>query len=719
MGMEPKTFQERLELLRKLAPKDRLEALTAILEQGAPAERASILVELLELAALPQEGESTGGLVGMVTRRWSDRRRQTADAALAAIVRRWDSVPGELREAARSIGEGRWEQAAAGLADDSDPAARRSLAGLCAECQDPSLAGAMVRLLSDPDAATASAAERAILALAFSSVDGDGRARALVEEAVSRAVTLVGEHRRRGPLLAAMAMLDTAALWRARARPGAALPAWFVSGDAESHSALKAAVRLSAHPLARLRALEWLTVGGLAGSCVDRMARAGTAEEHEIVLESAHLLANPARARQAAKVHVARPATKGAGRVAQPNTGPIPDGAALGALSTAARRGVARFVDALDVGIETRRAALEPLLNDEDGVARLLSAARTTPAGRLDLCFDSDPVVARSAFLAWSMAGERGPGGAFESRLSLRDDASRRRALGHLSRSPHEAVRRLTGEESEFLEFLDPSSSASRAGARWLLVRDPVTFDAKVLAALNSTDAQTRIRAVRLVRHLRVCDRFENAILAIAENSEGSSGRATATAVAALGDLQSPASIAVVQARLGDSDRRVRANAVEAVARQSRAGDLAVADPAVYGLLIELKDDGDPRVRANALRALLGRPPSGSGSDGIAGRIYEPTAVGALADMLTDPRPEHRLSAAWLAGRVLPFHGRVRLGKKFAELATRIGEIASSDGDENVRRRAGQCAEALKADLRRAWAAQTRKREQKVAEAAA
>jgi HEAT repeat protein len=364
---------------------------------------------------------------------------------------------------------------------------------------------------------------------------------------------------------------------------------------------------------------------------------------------------------------------------------------------------------------------LEPLLADVDPIARLASLGHTTGTGIVDLCFDSDSHVARAAFISWSLVGERGPGGGFERRLNLRDEPARRRILGRLVRSPHARVRQLAAQDAEFIDCFNADSPASRVCARWLLLRDPGLLEGRVREALASPDQGQRVRAVQLVRYLGWCERFEAELLDCVESARGPGDRATATAVAALGELQTPSSIAVVQSRLGDPDRRVRANAVEALARQSRGqGDLASACVSAYNALIELKSDPDHRVRANALRALLYRPlgvlepkPGGGAS-----RLYEPAAVESLAEMLADPRPGHRLAAAWLAGRVLPMDGRARLGKRFAELATRVGEAAAGDQDPDVRRRARQCVETLRSELRTAWGGRARKREKLMPEEA-
>jgi len=138
-----------------------------------------------------------------------------------------------------------------------------------------------------------------------------------------------------------------------------------------------------------------------------------------------------------------------------------------------------------------------------------------------------------------------------------------------------------------------------------------------------------------------------------------------------------PEAIAAVTEVLRHEDPRVRANAVESLARQSRLKSRAA--PAV---IIELKADDHHRVRANAIRA------------GIASAAAGPDA---LTPMLTDTRPMHRLAGVWLAGRAP--------GQRTPELIARLGELARFDADPRVRARAVACSQRFDAELRVTWRA--------------
>ena len=103
-------------------------------------------------------------------------------------------------------------------------------------------------------------------------------------------------------------------------------------------------------------------------------------------------------------------------------------------------------------------------------------------------------------------------------------------------------------------------------------------------------------------------------------------------AVAGLGGYrrQTPAVNEQLEAALADRNDRVRANAIEALER--------TAPPEKAEDISRFIHDDNNRVRANAIKALL--------------HWKVASAQEAIAQMLIDPRPKHRISARWVAGQM-------------------------------------------------------------------
>ena len=158
-----------------------------------------------------------------------------------------------------------------------------------------------------------------------------------------------------------------------------------------------------------------------------------------------------------------------------------------------------------------------------------------------------------------------------------------------------------------------------------------------ILSSCASTDAKVRSKAVLMLGQL----------------STGGHGQCG-------GEASS-----ILSAALGDTDARVRANAIEAIEQSgSREFDVVLRARACHG---------QSRERANAIKALAGVRPE--------------DADGELIKMLSDRRDAHRLSALWLVEK--------RRAAHFVE------EVARMARDEiNVRVR-GQAAITLRSILRR------------------
>ncbi len=724
--MDTEALRHRMDALLKLAPAARVALLGECLGVAGPDEVGPITLALLDLAIVPGEERPRQTAPRLIRLYGHFRRRARAGvhlAALSELVRRWSAVPEDLRYVVTVAGRGRLAQAAHAVLASDDPQARL---GVCAAAWDTgefALAPILATLFEDREPAVAAAAERALARMAYraASIDPDSgedvpddeaasrddqmeqEAVGLLVGAVASVMPVAAAERRRPALVAAMALLAPARLARARSTRSDPLSAWFTGADEAARGALRAALRWTEAPLARRRALEWLSIDALGAAAAERLDRARTPAEHQCVLTRAHLLAHPARARRAAIL--ARQSTPA--EPARPLPGCVPPPELIPSLTREARRAVPGYLRAVGAGVEALRRVLEPLLADGDALVRLACTRAAPPGALADLCFDPDRRVARSAVLAWSLAGERAGGAAPGRRLALRPDAARERMLSRLARSPHAPVRAIARQEIALVAWLDPGTPAGRAAARRRLLHEPEALLADLRALLLAGGADDRVAAVQTARGLRLHAHLERELLTLCgAPAEGDGARVAATSIAALAELGTPEAARAVAGHVGASDPRVRANAVEGVGLLARA-PARTENP--RGLLVELKDDPHHRVRANALRALLTHP-APIGEAGVGGgaapggargtiRMYEPAAAQALLAMLVDDRPEHRLAGAWVAGRTLPFEGAARLGPRWVEIGVRVHELASGDVDARVRVRAAQCATLLRARL--------------------
>jgi len=710
--IDAEAFRHRLGTLERLKPVVRVALLNELLSACGPEEAGPVSLGLLDLAIVPADERPRAGVPRLIRLMAYARRRGRAGihaGALRSLVRLWVKVPQDLRRVVLVAGRGRLGAAGAELARSADACDRSGVCELALEAGELSLAPVLAGLFEDQEASVAASAERALVRLAFlgSGLDpetgesaavparDDGEPAADEIDSLRRSIAAVvgsaARERRRGVLVGAMALIGPADVAAARAGRGNVLAAMLLSEDAALRTALRNALRWSDGPLARRRALEWLSIEALGASALERLARARSIVEHECVLSRAHLLANPARARRAAMLGRAAGGTESGG--SGPAFVPAPEDVA--SLSRTARRGLARFVRTTAAVPGVVRHVIEPLTADADAVARHSCTGVAPPTLLADLTLDPDERVARTAMLAWSLVGERGGGAG--PRPALRADAGRERLLTRLARSPHESIRALARHEISLLAWLDPRSPQGRASARRRLMAEPETLLADLRAVLLAGEPDDRIAAIQTVRTLCLHAGVERELLGLCEAAaDGPRARVAATALAALAELGTDAAARAVTHHVGVADARVRANAVEGVGvllRTGRDGD------SMRSCLVELRDDPQHRARANALRALLARP--GSQVEARGGvRVYEPAAVGSLLAMLADERPEHRLAGAWVAGRVLPFEGAARLGPRWAEVSVRMHELAAGDGDRRVRVRASQCAGLMRAKLR-------------------
>ncbi|CAG0956433.1 hypothetical protein PHYC_00491 [Phycisphaerales bacterium] len=692
-------------MVERLAVRFRAAALREGILAGSSEEVERLAPALIELAVLPVFEGGRSAVRGISQKCLWFLGLRTGEArsadALREVARCWLKLPDLARRTALAVGRGRWAGAVEGVNTDPNPLIRAGVAELALDAGDAELAPVCVEMLSDTDPQVALRAERALLGLSLRAVgvraaggtgDAEGAvlpglgASELIEgradrvfESVAAGCRRFGEHRRRGVLLAALALLDRIAIRFGGRGPGdgrALLANWFHQPDGESLGALRSVLASTRLPLARVRALEWLAVPQLADACVRRLAFTRSVAEHGEVLAAAHLLCRPARAGKVAKLPLLGK-IKGRGtaaeRVVLPPNSPAPSPGEYGLLSLGARRGLPRFMRAIGADPRVLRTVLGSAIADGDIVARH-AACRVMPLGGLgEFCLDRDARVSRTAALRWSRAG------------SVDSTAGRADAAGvsALARSAEPFLRRIAEEESQLDASPGAGTVRGRVAARRGLLADSGGLLRDIEADLSDQNDLRRVNAIMLIRRLSLTERFEGLLAVIVE--EGSP-RAAATAVAALASLRTERAARALARCARSSEARVRANAADALTHR-HVGESP-------GVLIELKDDPHHRVRANVLRGAMG--------SGVAGLPADRAGL-ILADMLADSRASHRLAGVWVASRALPGAGRARLGQRWAELAARVVELARTDADASVRGRSAACALRLDAEVRAAW----------------
>lgn len=725
------TFLQRVELTRQFPPFARVAALAAGLSVCSASEARTLVPELIELAAHDLSAPRPRAVRLRLLNWWKNRadanRRRVADRALEAIIRHWDRVPPDLVPLVASAGRGRFA-VANDASTDPDPKVRANVVAAAGELGEGHLARLIGGMLSDQDAGVAAAAEHALVHLALGEfartrtgeatldprlVDQLWRVRLASEfgfphenqpffeprreaaPSVARAGVIDGiatacegfeQHRHRGVLVCAMLLLDRARVARGRARGAQAeggdrLAGWFAHPAGDAHSALRTVLRASVLPIAGLRAMEWVGQEPWTRAGLERLSRGGSLLEHELALSAAHLAKRPRRARAISRMVVkSRPAKVGASEAGgAPGSAParvleeglLPDGAIVSCLSIDAGRGAARLVGLVQASAPDRELAARAFLGHGDPVARHAVMRMLPSSGLHDWVFDSLEQVSVGAVLRMSRLDDPRGSDAEESEVAW---------WRQVTRSPSPRTRFLAHEELATRAEPLAGTLRGRLIASRRLAREPESVVASIYEALGRESDQAG--AILLTRKLGLASRFQDRMIELAMHA--ADAKVAATAVAALADCASHASMDATVGALGHADPRVRANAIETLGRRVRGGESLPAQ------VIELKHDGHHRVRANALRLELGLAPAAA-------------PLSELEGMLRDARPEHRWAGAWLASRALGGGLRRALGPGADPLAMRLVELASGDPDDRVRRRAAIGASRLMGELRASW----------------
>ncbi|MEM9063958.1 MAG: hypothetical protein AAGB51_00545 [Planctomycetota bacterium] len=600
----------------------------------------------------------------------------------------WPRLTEADRRRLRSVRRDRWARALGRLADSDDPKHRHAVVELAGPGGPRQAFDLLPSLLADRDPSVAAEAERAIVHLAELAHE---HPELPARQTIARAIEAVPIHRRRGVVLAAVVLGD---------RPGAPGPVGelLARPDCPAARAMRSVMRAIKLPIARRRALEWVTTPHLATPASDRLSRCEGAKDHEAALEAWHLLRSPDRASALRGIRVrarvkreklpidAELPSKDIEHLVPAPKGPLPDPDLVPRLSVGARRGLLRFVSVFSCSRPLRRSVSAPLLGDPDPVVRLTLASDGDSADLGDLLFDVQPSVARAAANRYSLVGLDAVGGAGHER--------RMDAFASARRASNRAVRTIAVQETERADPFASSGPAARVAARRAFERDATAFEALVRETIGHGSADRRRNAVSLLVPLGLAQSLASELMALVLDDDA---QTAARAVGGLVSVSGADASAAIQRALRHIDPRVRANALEALDRRLRLARGAASAPRVEEF-VEHKTDAAHRIRANATAAMLRHLRTGEGG------LFDPAGVTSLAGLLGDDRAPHRRAGVWLANKILLGQGRRGLGLAWRDLADRVEVIAGSDPDSGVRARAQTTVRGLRSLTRGEWA---------------
>lgn len=574
-----------------------------------PAAHVSGLAEGLDRSASVEEGD----LLAVELLRL---RRRDADLAVATA---FSTLGPDARARFFSISRSRIDRALEGLLASSDSRALLSGCRIAAESPSPAALYALAHLVSAGSAAVSEGAAAALRRLAGGGGWEEPAIGEALDGAIARAAAGFPEHRRKS-------VMEAAAL--AAGRGGPAMAAWLRVAPQESLMALRAAIRRSARASDALRLMR---DERLAPACVERLRAERDGADRAEWLERAPGMLLHAKRRRAL-------------RRAGDASSLIPTAAEAAALPAEARRAIPSVAARLSMDERAFGAVCADRLTDPDELAQLACVRRLdarSAAGLLaDYACAGGAHASRSAAIA--LAAVRG---------EIPAMAARREEAGVRAHATLEA------------RFADPLATA--AGARLALARDRDGLIATLRREMCGSEGARRIAALLAARRLGVAGSCEFETLAAAGDHDP---RIAATAALTLGSIGTETAREALVRLAGAPDARVRANALEALARAGQVGSM----------LEERRYDPHPRSRGNAVLAgLLG---VGAREGGLA----------SLKEMLADTREAHRVSALWVAERAAE-----------TGVAHRVAAMIREERSPGVVLRARRCARRLIAALER------------------
>ncbi|MBC7773303.1 MAG: HEAT repeat domain-containing protein [Pyrinomonadaceae bacterium] len=627
-----------------------------------------------------------------------------------------------------------WGAMALELATDQDAATRISIASLAAATAEPALVRELGRLITDEHEEVSEAAERALADLAHRvSASGQEEVSGVLAEVLMNAAAAYDSHRQRSVLGVIIRRWGTPAGLAELTRLAhvSGNTTWLDDAAHPVQMGLRSILRREADPAVAAAAMVWLKLESLAPACRDRLLQPGTSNEHLGILQAIHLLENPRRA--AALAGMAQASGK---RNQQRDLIWAARHEVVSGLPEAVRVFVPGWLGRLPLPGELRNSAIADYISDPSplvrhAAVRMLARGRTTtdapgsPAHQdaaaatlTDFCFDTDERV--------SLAAARTklrldppicfPGGVLHTsqdstsvagsdQTIVSDEAMERSAIWkHLARSEHAGVRGLAHAVVDRFDTSDPATTGGMLATWRMLRREPDRVIAHIKHQLADATPEERIIGIRRAIRFGVVEHVEVELVRLVWSGSSSEGgnadtgasRVAATAVSALGELDTQASRGALRTSLAHDDPRIRSNSIEALSKQARRlGDAAVAPAWLEGTIIDFKDDAQHRVRATAAWLLVLRRSLGVKSTR---RDAWRVGVATAGAMIRDERPGHALAGLWLTERIAA-HG---LMTGIGDLNAPLGHLLLHD-DLDVRARAIRCWQRVTGETDESW----------------
>jgi hypothetical protein len=623
-------------------------------DSSPPSVREHAAAELLSLSAklAPASGlrDRMLGVVSGVSPRAMHARVRAH--ALSRLIGAWGFLPDSVRQSLRVLDEGLLSEAFDAVTVESGRTFREHAAVAAREIPVSRPPAALLTLLKDSDAMVRARALDSLesrCADAAISTDSPGvneRASLVLCRMAALAVIKAGSD----PKIRKQAAACVVAMWSPSLMHRHRLAK--LLEEADLVPPLQAAIRWSLTPHAAARAAEWLAIDSMAASSIERLGTLESCPERVAVASRWHLLMRPRRARLLSQVKLNATTVRDASgqvKVQIGPRGPLPAAAEIRSLPAITHHSIAAMCNVLGLDAPVRASLAGAMLDSADPITRLRVRSLAPAASLADHAFDPCEAVARGAAMRWLEAWRAGEG---LNRSQISPEAT----LQAMRRSPHESVRAMARSIAR------PGEAAPGAAMLRQSIAQRRDADEQLQAMRSIGGGETLKACAGLVTHLA--------------DDAGADAKARATAMTLLGKLDDAASLTVLRQSIeagvrGECEARVVANAIDALRRRT-----AQVGPEFASVIVELKSPAShQRVRASAIRLLAAIK-----ADGV------DVAAETLA-MLRDPRPAHRLSGAWLAGRLSHVAKDATVRVQWGSELTHLADHAT---DKSTRARACQ-----------------------------
>jgi len=624
----------RLRLVRKLPQPAQIAALESALTVAGSSEGGEIALQLLEIASAEKPLLLADQGAGLFRRR---RKPAQAIRPLLALLRAWPILGDDERAAAVAIAGPNIAAVLDLLAEDRRFEHRIAAARIAASYPSAEAIPVLARLIIDSDDDVQAAAETAIEQVAAAADALDPNSLDALDRLLAAAGRSFADHRKPG-IISAIATRLLA--------PGPRLSQWLLDDHQTGLLALRGLLRRdqSAHTAkAAIRLLDHPTLQGAARTRLENLT---TAKSRNAALSQWVFLLNPVCARSL-------------GALRRPDL-IFPGDREIESLDTPTRIGVAVWASAMRLRPSDRAHRLTRIALSGDDRAALAAVRRLAALPRPDADARS------SLFQATTIEHEKTAALAASALIDDRSPAARNWMQG-LASVPRKRVREIAELSNRRYNAWSPVTEGDPLGSAFAtataLKADRSATITRLRELIRRGEAAPRIRAMQLAWRLRLDQDVELELLKALADPDA---KIVASAVLALRRLPTSAAHSALLACVDHQDPRVAANAIEA---------LAWRKPEHPRVQMATEHD-TARTRANALRA------------GITG-AKERDAQRGLERMLGDTRPEHRVSALWVAQRT----GQTGLSRT-------IAGVLETESDARVLERGRRCARLLLAQLR-------------------